>query len=424
LGALCVGIAQRAMSSSVSEEAASNVSIVFSVGQWEALCDRMDPGDIEMLEIVVNDQDVVATTSGENWGVLYSRCLRYLMREPVGDGSEQVRMLLRKMRSETEAASQDIRTAVAVREVRIEAGKMAVQGLNGKIRIAGKIVDDDGNELDGVHVNATVAKLTSAWEDADLSTVVNESVSKRFDVSASGEVLSIVFEKDGYYSAIVSASRIREHVQADDKLNRTADVVLVRKGDIVELQEVLLIFRLTAENPGAYANIDVSKIVSGAPVRLIRPPSVGFGSGSRIEDVPGVVGVSVRVPLNQGGGDGLDLQNIDRASRGRVPGELVLQCMKEDSGIILCHDDSNGPLAADVNWRQMRVAPDAGYDSERRFSAADLMRGEHLFYVKLGSLYGKGKLRSVIQYHNAQRVDVVLYLFLQSDGSRNVAGDP
>lgn len=102
----------------------------------------------------------------------------------------------------------------------------------------------------------------------------------------------------------------------------------------------------------------------------------------------------------------------------RLPKQLSLHITDPEGGFIHYPVEDPKALIDHRFNRGMRQAPAAGYEQ-----SLTIYPDRHIpvyFFIKAGDRYGKGVLRGVKVAEDGSRVDCIVKLYMQDDGSRNL----
>lgn len=311
------------------------------------------------------------------------------------------------------------------------AGGLAQHLFSAKMRLAGVVVDEDGNALRDVTLVIDEGRFNPAAESFSSSTERRKTINGRFDESCrmcSG--LTLTFMKNGYFEEVISFAAISEELEktADGAKARKTDlrVVLMRKGELASLVRI-----------GGGLSAGVSDRLDILPIE----PATGRTATSTFALRGGKLfaftsprkDTTEKAPLDvpflyltprAGLGGPFAVGTVKHPTSGRtvsgVPAEVLLCASREGDGFVLYEPRRTESLLA---YREMREAPADGYQRCIPAPIWPAAMPTIFFYCKVGSLFGKGEV-SKAQFSGfvPGEVEAPVWLLINTNGTRNVAG--
>lgn len=297
----------------------------------------------------------------------------------------------------------------------------------GRFVLKGMVVDEEGKILDKVSLRISESRLKEMGtknEGVDRSQEVNGE----FTVEVNGaDCVDIWFYRDGYYSEHLSFStdealpknwdsRVMRGEKVDSAVVKRDGlrVVLEKYGKLADLTMFPASLRSSVDGDATVWNLAILSDGQGKDVKNVRDEASLPASCFYLD------------PQVDASGKLLVQQVLLGSTEQQCPGKVRV-VMKGDGGFV--------PVltVAQTNQRQyrkMKEAPVNGYQKElvldadaikRYFQSRDEAKPGTFFYVKIGKLYGKGKLAVNFARNNAVEATIVLHI--QPDGSRNMEGE-
>lgn len=311
------------------------------------------------------------------------------------------------------------------------AGGPAQELFSAEMRLAGVVVDEDGNALKDVTLVIDEGRFNPTAESFSSSTERRKTIDGRFDESCrmcSG--LELRFMKGGYFEEVISFAAISEELEktADGAKAHKTDlrIVLMREGDLAPL--VRIGGGLSA---GVADRLDILRVEPATGRR--RPSRVALIGGKLFAFTTPRKDTTEKTPLDvpflyltSGAGLGTPFKTTSakhpssEVTVSGVPAEALLCASREGDGFVLYEPRRPESLLA---YREMREAPADGY--QRCISAPiwPAARTTSFFYCKVGSLYGKGEVsQAAFSGFAPGEVRAPVWLLINRNGTRNVAG--
>jgi hypothetical protein len=262
----------------------------------------------------------------------------------------------------------------------------------GSIRVAGRVVDDQGDMLSDV---AITLEITYVDHRDETNTVLSSDF--QFAWSNCSSVI-MRFKKDGYSVAKRECSVTNDSWPPTGSGGSFTDtnlvIVLQHFADAVDLDvcEGFIYF-----NEGALPEWCLLDFSSGSACMTTK------SSGSEMTDLR--AGIYLSCNTNENGTIVVD-------DKGGV--DVLLRAVNGNGGFVV--DDGNGTVASLVN---MTSAPQEGYSETIQV----LVNGEdRFFFFRIGDFYGKGCIGPALldALPTGRRIKAYIGVAVQSDGSRNL----
>lgn len=303
---------------------------------------------------------------------------------------------------------------------------------SGRIHLAGVVVDEAGNPLESVTMRVDVSRLDLGAESFFASEDTKKTIRGRFDERCSGcSSLTLTFTKAGYFEEEVSYSVRSEELSREpgtDKVNKTdIRVILMSEGRRAPLRKTG-----GGLSGGPVDRMEILKVEPS--VARFGPSQVVLRSGqlysltARGSDTTDQSPLKVPyVYLASPQGLGAPFKAASRpypSGSGRsipsAPVSVLLCASQEGDGFVVYE-----PKRPHLAYREMREAPATGYE---RCIAAPIWPAERtvvFFYCRVGSFYGKGQVRQA-SFSGVKPgvVEAPVWLLMNPQGTRNVAGEP
>jgi len=298
----------------------------------------------------------------------------------------------------------------------------------GDVVIRGAIFDDSGDPLDNVNVRVVRSRPNPIpFESFLRDTIASESTDSAFRYVVSDAYgVTVIFEKEGYYPARIYANRGQAHgLRPNQAYIRHFDVILVKAGIPTTLERFSgdLVFNIDGSGDAfGFTSLPSPPVEARDLGERHRSHAVNFfGSPEDLSntDSHAVVLAAAIDETNQKIRQ-YDFSQLPHARTWAAPAQLELRMMNKDDGFVVLN------VSDSVNMREllrrMRVAPEEGYENQLLFDE-NRNPGKHIgFYFKFGGFYGKGVLSPPEIYKSGQSVYAGFLIYIQPNGTRNVAG--
>ncbi len=300
----------------------------------------------------------------------------------------------------------------------------------GTFLFEGEVVDEHGQRLDGVDL-AVVKRVDTGIESSRSKTEKHE-INGSFSVSARGyTAVALIFTKPGYYQAHLRFPQLtmeeqaalsrefdRGRIRPKHYEHRSMRVELHSIGEVADVHRIGYQLRFQSASEPATSSVQsfldiVSPDRRFPPTRTV--PHIP-------DDMPlGALYVDPALDYSE------QLILHDEIAR-PFPKAVTLVLNDPEGGLILW--ENGGP---EEGFWFMDEAPEEGYEQRVRIDGQMLKdRFIHppnphatgiYFYLKVGGIYGKGKLRNLVVYQEGRELVSSFELLFQLDGSRFLRSD-
>jgi hypothetical protein len=297
------------------------------------------------------------------------------------------------------------------------------QSWNGRFILSGAIVDENGQSMNGVTVEMERTPPLAAFVETKPvmeTQIVNGTF--RFDVRAN-KVITLTFKREGYY-----VEQLRFEFP---KSSLTADQLTGKK----EIQEQSLIkenIRVVMEMTGPLTHLsryhealDYNAAGAGVVIDLDRPHHLhkSLRSVGNIHDASQLPPYCVYMIADKDAEGKIAVARKPRPDSqvaDVVPQRVRLLINGADAGFVKYTPNPNKRMT-----RQMKMAPDGGYQREVVITGDDFaeggQRGGALFYFRTKDKYGKGGTGWVKVAPDRTSLEMAVVLSVQPNGSRLLA---
>lgn len=302
---------------------------------------------------------------------------------------------------------------------------------SGRIRLAGVVVDEDGNALKDVTLVIGEGRFNPAAESFRSRSERRKTINGRFDESCrmcSG--LTLMFMKNGYFEEVISFAATSEELDKEPERDggSATDLRIVLMSNVGSASLVRIGGGLSA---GVADRLDILRV----------EPATGRRIPSRVALIGGKLFAFTSPRKDQTETTPLDVPFLYLTSRAGlggtfetttakhpssevtvsgVPAEVLLCASREGDGFVLYEPRRD---VSHLAYREMREAPADGY---QRCIPAPIWPAERpklFFYCKVGSLYGKGEVSTAaFSGFVPGEVEAHVSILINRNGTRNVAG--
>lgn len=302
---------------------------------------------------------------------------------------------------------------------------------SGRIRLAGVVVDEDGNALKDVTVVIDESRFNPAAESFSTSTERRKTINGRFDESCrmcSG--LTLMFMKKGYFEETISFAATSEELEKEAErdggsatnlrivlMSNVGSASLVRIGGglsagVADRLDILPIEPATGRTATSTFALREGKLFAFTSPRKDKTETTPL-------DVPFLY-LTSRAGLGGTFKTTTAKHPSSEVTVSGVPAEVLLCASREGDGFMLYEPRRD---VSHLAYREMREAPADGY---QRCIPAPIWPAERpklFFYCKVGSLHGKGEVSTAaFSGFVPGEVEAHVSILINRNGTRNVAG--